>query len=297
MRRLLLALPPVPRRRRCHLIMRPAFFTALLLLLVFASDARCAAPPSVFLEELTWTEVRDALRDGRTTIIIPVGGTEQNGPHMALGKHNARSRVLAGKVAEALGNALVAPVLSYVPEGSISPPDGHMRYPGTISISDEAFKGVLEGAARSFRQHGFRHIVWLGDSGNYQALIATVATRLDREWAAAGGRAPARAHLIADYYRTGQTTYVQALRDKGLSDAQIGTHAGAADTSLLLATAPSLVRPDRMAPNSRAADVDGVAGDPRAASAALGQIGVDLIVARSVAAIRAAVNAGNGSTR
>jgi creatinine amidohydrolase len=93
-----------------------------------------AAPPSVYLEELTWTELRDAVKAGATTIILPVGGTEQSGPQMALGKHNARVRVLSGKIAATLGDTLVAPVLTYVPEGSVSPPVGHMRYPGTISI-------------------------------------------------------------------------------------------------------------------------------------------------------------------
>ena len=279
--------------------MRTPSLAALLVLSLFCSGARCAGLASVHLEELTWTEVRDALRSGTTTIIIPVGGTEQNGPHMALGKHNVRVRVLAGRVASELGNALVAPVLSYVPEGSVSPPSGHMRYPGTISISDEAFKAVLDGAARSFRQHGFAHIVWLGDSGNYQTLIADVAARLNREWAASRTATanPARAHWIGDYYRAAQAPYVQALRDRGLSEAQIGTHAGAADTSLLLAIDPALVRADRMAPGYRMADDGSVAGDPRAASAALGQIGVELIVARSVAAIRSAVNAGKAPPR
>ena len=118
-----------------------------------------------------------------------------------------------------------------------------------------------------------------------------MAAKLNREWAAPGSAAPASAHLIADYYRAVQTAYVRALRDKGLSDAQIGTHAGAADTSLLMAIDTTLVRADRMAPGSKSADTDGVAGDPRAASAALGQIGVDLIVRSSVAAIRQATNA------
>ena len=262
---------------------------ALALVLAASSSPVLAAGNSVFLDEMTWTEVRDALRAGSTTVIIPVGGTEQNGPHMALGKHNLRAHVLAGKVAVVLGNALVAPVVSYVPEGNISPPNGHMRYPGTISISDAAFKGVLDGAARSFRQHGFRDIVWLGDSGNYQSLIAAVAASLNREWAAAGTPI-ARAHWIGEYYRTGQTDYVQALRSQGLSDAQIGTHAGAADTALLMVIAPNAVRPERMAASAKVADTDGVAGDPRAARAELGAMGVDLIVARTVAAIRKAVN-------
>ena len=52
---------------------------------------RAEVPDTVFLEELTWTEVRDALKAGKTTILLPTGGTEQNGPHMVLGKHNTSS--------------------------------------------------------------------------------------------------------------------------------------------------------------------------------------------------------------
>src|SRR6476659_1051592 len=75
-----------------------------------------AAPRSVFLEELTSVELRDALAAHTvTTIIVPVGGTEQNGAHMTLGKHNVRAKVLAGRIAAALGDALVAPVVAYVP--------------------------------------------------------------------------------------------------------------------------------------------------------------------------------------
>ncbi len=239
--------------------------------------------PSVFIEELTWTEVRDAIALGHGTVIIPVGGTEQNGPHMVLGKHNLRAGILAGRIATQLGDALVAPVLSYVPEGAIRPPQGHMRFPGTISIPDTAFSAVLQGAARSFRQAGFKDVVLIGDSGNYQSQLAGVAAGLSREWAGSA----TRAHFIADYYLSVSGPYVQALRDKGLSSEQIGTHAASADTSLLLAVEPRGVHTDRLAHEAEA--LSGVAGDPRAASAVLGQLGVDLIVTRSVAAIRRAV--------
>jgi creatinine amidohydrolase/Fe(II)-dependent formamide hydrolase-like protein len=258
----------------------------LLVLLALVSTTVVAAPPAsagVYLEDMTWTEVRDAIAAGRTTAIVPVGGTEQSGPHMALGKHNVRARVLAGRIAEQLGNAVVAPVIAYVPEGRIDPPTEHMKFAGTISVSAEAFRGVLEGAARSLRQAGFRDIVLIGDHGGYQSQLQAVATKLDREWAGA----PARVHFIAEYYRASEGAYVQALRQRGLSAAQIGSHAGAADTSLTLAVDPRLVRADKMAAAPVAGD--GTAGDPRPSSAALGQIGVDQIVARSVAAIRAAV--------
>ena len=246
-----------------------------------------AAPATVQLDELTWPELREAQHAGKTTAIIPVGGTEQSGPQLALGKHNVRVQVLATRIAEALGNALVAPVIAYVPEGNITPPTGHMRLPGTISISDDAFQGVLVGAARSLRQGGFTDIVLIGDHGGYQTQLKAVAQRLGREWAGS----PARIHFIDTYYRVTQTEYVQALRAKGLSDAQIGSHAGSADTALMLATDASRVRGDQYAAAAKDAPANGVAGDPRASTLALGQIGVDLIVARSVAAIRAATGA------
>src|ERR1043165_8901149 len=76
-------------------------------------------PDTVSLEDLTSPELADLVRSGATTLIVPVGGTEQNGPHMALGKHNVRVKVLAQRIATMLGNALVAPVIAYVPEGGV----------------------------------------------------------------------------------------------------------------------------------------------------------------------------------
>ena len=259
--------------------------TALAALVLHA--AASAAPASVFLEDLTWTELRDAQAKGKTTVIIPVGGTEQSGPQMALGKHNVRVHLLAARIAEALGNALVAPVVSYVPEGSVTPPTGHMRFPGTISIPDVAFQALIDGAARSFKQGGFKDVVLIGDHGGYQGQLKAVAQRLNRDWAAT----PARAHFIESYYRITQTEFVQTLRAKGLSDAQIGQHAGSADTSLMLATEATRVRPERYDDAARGAPANGVTGDPRASSAALGQAGVELIVSHSVTAIRQAIAA------
>src|SRR6266446_6069129 len=163
----------------------PVFALVLTLLSAMTPRVFAAAPASVFLEELTWPELRDEIRAGKTTIIVPIGGTEQNGPHMVLGKHNVRVKVLSEKIALALGNALVAPVMAYVPEGGISPPTSHMRFPGTISVPDQTFQQLLEYAARSLKLHGFRDIVFLGDHGGYQKDEQAVADRLNREWASA----------------------------------------------------------------------------------------------------------------
>ena len=256
------------------------FFLAAVLLSPLSPAV--AAANNNRIEEMTWTEVRDRVAGGATTILIPIGGTEQNGPHMVLGKHNVRVRVLADEIAKHLGNALVAPVIAYVPEGSISPPVAHMRFAGTVSISDAAFESMLESTARSFKQHGFREVVFLGDHGSYQKNEDKVAQRLNREWA----KDPScRVHALLDYYRVTQTTYVAALRGKGFSEAEIGLHAGLADTSLALAVDPALVRKDAMSGASSSDKSLGVSGDPRKATAELGQLGVQQIIQTSVAAI------------
>ncbi|MGA9565456.1 MAG: creatininase family protein [Candidatus Korobacteraceae bacterium] len=236
--------------------------------------------PSVYIEDLTWTELRDAIRSGKTTVLVPIGGTEQSGPAIALGKHNVRVRVLAGKIAQELGNALVAPVIAYVPEGTINPPTQHMRYPGTITIPDDAFSKTLEYAARSMKQAGFQNIVFLGDHGGYQTLEKNTAAKLAREWSSSGVRVIA----LDEYYKASTDTFEAILLAHGYTLAQTGRHAGLMDTSLQLAVAPATVRTDRLdgvAPNS-----DGVEGDPRKSSSALGELAVTEIVNSSVAAIR-----------
>ena len=254
-------------------------------MLILATTAPAAAPPTVFIDELTWTELRAEIAAGKTTIIVPIGGTEQNGPHMTLGKHNARVTTLAQKIAQALGNALVAPTLAYVPEGTVNPPSAHMRFPGTITMPEATFATVVEYAARSFRQAGFRDIVLIGDHGDYRKSLKAVADRLDREWAAT----PVRVHAIDEYYVAAETLFGETLKRQGYRDEEIGTHAGLADTSLALAIDPRLVRVERLRSPDPLGKREGVYGDPRRATAELGQAGVDLIVTTTVAAIRRAV--------
>jgi creatinine amidohydrolase/Fe(II)-dependent formamide hydrolase-like protein len=265
-------------------MMRAAPWLGALLLLGAATGVPAAAPATVFVDELTWPELRDDVRAGKTTVIIPIGGTEQNGPHMVLGKHNVRARALAGKIAQTLGNALVAPVVAYVPEGSIEPPTAHMRFPGTITVPEAAFEQVIASAARSFRLHGLRDIVFLGDHGGYQKSLTAVAARLNREWTGS----PARVHAIIEYYRVAETTYARALKSRGYRDDEIGTHAGLADTSLALAIDPGLVRTENLRQGATPGSAEGVHGDPRRSSAELGQLGVDAIVTATVDAIRRA---------
>jgi creatinine amidohydrolase/Fe(II)-dependent formamide hydrolase-like protein/sterol desaturase/sphingolipid hydroxylase (fatty acid hydroxylase superfamily) len=243
-------------------------------------------PQTVYLEEMTWVEVREALARGKTTAIVPTGGVEQNGPHMVLGKHNYIVRRAAGAIAESLGDALVAPVMAYVPEGEVDPPSGHMAFAGTLSIPEPVFATLLEHTARSLRAHGFTTIAFVGDSGGNQAAQASVAAQLSESWSGEG----VTVLHVGDYYAAnGQVAWLKA---EGESEATIGRHAGIRDSSELMAVYPVGIRTDRLQRDGgRANETTGVSGDPRRASAERGEALLRLKVDAAVRQIRAATGA------
>ena len=237
----------------------------------------------MFLDDLTWTEVRALIAAGHTIAIVPTGGTEQNGPHMALGKHNYIVRHTAEQVTRRLGNALVAPVISYVPEGAIDPPTQHMPYAGTISIPERVFEAVLEHTARSLRAHGFTLICLLGDSGGNQKSQERVAEKLNREWR----DSDVRVLHLGDYYdKNGQ---VEWLKSRGESDRSIGFHAGIRDTSELLFVHPEGVRSNRFEAMASWKET-GADGDPGKASAERGRALLELKVEAAVRQISQALS-------
>ena len=232
---------------------------------------------SVYLEELTWMEVRDALAAGKTTVIIPTGGTEQNGPHMVLGKHNYLVHYKAGEIAKRLGDALVAPVLAYVPEGNIDPPTGHMRWHGTITTPEEVFVQVLESAARSLRQHGFADIAFVGDSGGNQSGQQQAAETLNSQW----GGTLTRVHHVSAYYPGRGDDWVVS---QGVSPDDVGGHAGTHDTSSLLYLNPSMLRVDQFR-RGTTGDGQGHTGDPNQANALFGKRILEMQIEDAVAQI------------
>jgi creatinine amidohydrolase/Fe(II)-dependent formamide hydrolase-like protein len=138
--------------------------------------------PSVFIEEMTWMDVRDALAAGKTTAIITTGGIEPNGPWLVTGKHNYVNRANCEAIARKLGNALCAPNIEFVPEGTIDPPASHMLSPGTISLREETFRALLTDVAHSLKMHGFKNIIFIGDSGGNQAGQRAVAEELNKKF-------------------------------------------------------------------------------------------------------------------
>jgi len=236
--------------------------------------------PSVFLEELTWTEVRDAIDQGTTTIIIPTAGTEQNGPHMVLGKHKFIVNYASAMIARELGNALIAPVVTYVPEGDVNNPSrGHLSKAGTITFPEEFYIKLLEYAARSLAVHGFNDIVMIGDSGGNQRGMEQVAQMLNEEWASES----VRVHFVGDYYSN--NGFRSWLEEQGETPETIGGHAGISDTSQLLAVDPRHIRTDKLAVGGGFPD-SGVSGDPTRASVERGVMGIQFKVDAALNQIR-----------
>lgn len=161
-----------------------------------AAERPMAGINSVWLEDLTWMEIRDALSEGATTVIISTGGIEQNGPYLAMGKHNTILTGACEGIARKLGNALCAPIVKLVPEGDIEVPSGHMRYPGTISVREETFQAMLTDVAMSLAAHGFKDVVFIGDSGGNQNGMEAVADAMNARWT------DARAHFVPEYYQS-----------------------------------------------------------------------------------------------
>jgi creatinine amidohydrolase/Fe(II)-dependent formamide hydrolase-like protein len=252
----------------------------LPILLLAASIARAQ---SVYIEDLTWTEVRDAIASGKSTAIIYAGSTEQNGPHLALGKHTFIAHYVAGRVAEELGDALVYPTMPFAPTGDFVLKSGHLRFPGSVSVNSEVFLGVMSQVALSAINAGFKQVYLMGDHGGGQAEMKLAAESLDYEWRNKG----IRVRYVSDSY-----TKEKVQSDQYLKDHQIVTdeHAGTDDTSemMYIDTAHKWVRADKLAVSDAAMEPKtGVEGDPTKATAEMGKVFIDFKVNDALAQIRA----------
>jgi creatinine amidohydrolase len=236
-------------------------------------------PDTIDLADMTWVEARAALERGYTTVIVPSGGIEQNGPHMIVGKHDYIVRAAARRIASDLGQTLVAPVISYVPEGSYEPPSGHMRFPGTLGVPEQVFAATLEGIARSLKAGGFRTICFISDHGGSQQPQVDVAKKLNAEWAGTGVRV-----VSVDAYYS-DAAQIAWLERQGESRATIGEHASIIDTSELMAVHPEGVDLGKL--TAFTLQSTGVVGDPRTASAERGKELLSIRVAAATRQIRA----------
>ena len=246
----------------------PSFTTTALLALALTSVS-LHAQQSVYIEDLTWPEVQNAIRSGKNTAIIYTGSTEQNGPHMAIGKHNFIARWTAGAIAIKLGDALVYPVLPFAITGDLAKKTGHMRFPGSVSFDSPTFQSAVHDIAMSAADAGFGYVFLMGDHGDGQTELATVARELDAQWKAHG----VRVFYVPDLYVKEKAQARAYAASHGLPTTDV--HAGFDDTSELMALDAQhrWIRSDKLAASTGARTAaTGVDGDPTKASAALGNI-------------------------
>jgi len=193
------------------------------------------AVDSVFIEDLTWMEIRDAMKAGVDTVIVATGGIEQNGPYIVTGKHNYVLKGTTEAIARKLGKTLVAPIVPFVPEGNIDPPTIHMKYAGSISVTEETFQRLLIDIISSFKTHGFKRIILLGDSGGNQVGMKVVAEKLNAAW-----KGSPRVIFVPEYYDYGNAT--RWVEGQGIKQTPEGLHDDFVMSAQLLAVDPHTIR-------------------------------------------------------
>jgi creatinine amidohydrolase/Fe(II)-dependent formamide hydrolase-like protein len=237
---------------------------------------------SVWIEELTWMEVRDAIAAGKTTVIIPTGGMEQNGPYLATGKHNYVLQGACEGIARKLGNALCAPILKLVPEGNFDPPTDMMRFPGSISLREETYRAVLDDMATSFKVTGFQNIIFIGDSGGNQSGMEAVAKTLNERWG------KPMAHFIPQFYRYADV-FAWMEKELGIKEpAREGLHDDYVITTIMMITDPTTVRYDQRVKAGKAT-INGLSIEPKEKAIEIGRKLLQFRVDQTVAAIQAAI--------
>ena len=241
-------------------------------------------PDTVWMEDMTWMDVRDAVKRGKTTVIVSTGGIEPNGPWLALGKHNFVLKTNCDAIARKLGNALCAPIVPFVPEGSIEPKSSHMLTVGTISLEESTFEALLTDIARSYKAHGFENIVFIGDSGGNQEGMKAVADKLNAQWSAR----PAVVH-IPEYYA--YNTVAKLLVDLGVTRADAKTDSLHDDPGIALnmfMTDPNSIRWDARVKAGKAT-IDGVSLADKSRNLEVGRKIVEMRATNTVAAIKKAL--------
>jgi creatinine amidohydrolase len=245
-----------------------------------------AALDSVWTEELTWMEVRDAIKSGKSTGLILTGGVESNGPHLATGKHNFVLKVMGEAIARKLGNALVAPILTLEP----GRPDGDRVAPGSVVLSQATYRAVLTDMASSLRGMGFTNVILMGDSGGNQAGMKEVAAALDEKYKASG----TRVYFIPEYYdyssvqKLIQSSGVPEKIEIGASQGSDGLHEEYGIDALMALYDPKTIRIDERTKASRAT-INGVSLLPMSKTLEMGRKIVELRTRLTVDAINKAM--------
>lgn len=239
-----------------------------------------APPPNVEFEMMTWPEVKAALAAGKTTALIYTGGTEHRGPQNVNGGHNLMARETVKAIALKLGNAIALPVLPYTPNNASA------ELTGTIGLTNELLAAILERISEQAIVTGFKNVILMGDHGTGQPNVyRDTAKKLDDKYGAQG----VHVYYCDEVYAKRMADFDAYLRSQNLP---AGGHATIGDTSEMLYLGgdkgwvrkeeiKNAVRPPQGQPGN------GVSGDGRASSEALGKRVFDMKIEYAVRQIQA----------
>jgi creatinine amidohydrolase/Fe(II)-dependent formamide hydrolase-like protein len=236
----------------------------------------------VEFEMMTWVEVKTGLAQGKTTALVYNGGTEQRGPQNVNGGHNLMARPTVRAIALKLGNAIAAPVLPF------SPNNASAELPGTIGITASLFAEINEQVAEQLIKTGFKNVVLMGDHGGGQKELKQVAEKLDQKYSGQG----IRVVFCDEVYQKAQDDFDKWCKDNGYG---YGGHANISDTSEMIYLGgdknwvrmellPSAIGDPVSVPGQKAEHKinNGITGDARRSSAALGKRYFDMKVEYAV---------------
>lgn len=198
---------------------------------------------TILLDEMTWPEVRDALKNGFRTVVFAISATEQHGLHMPLATDALLGDWLARTVAARLGNSLVAPTIR------VGCSSHHMSFPGTISLEEATLVATIRGYCLSLVRHGFERFVLIPSHGGNFHIVSETVTQLraahpERQWIAS-----------ADLYALFDLTHRRS-REFSISKEESGLHAGEFETSLGLFLFPELIRRESIEPGAMGNEAD-----------------------------------------
>src|SRR6266487_926255 len=265
------------------------------------SGAKTASKQTlVEFEMMTWPEVKAAIEAGKTTALFYTGGTEQRGPQNVNGGHTLMGREIVRTIAQRLGNAIAMPVLPYTPNNASA------QLPGTIGLTPELLGSILERVTEQAMTTGFKNVVLMGDHGGGQPqTYADVARKMDAKYAPEGRHV----YFCDEVYAKAQGDFDKWLQEHGYPSS---SHAGIPDTStmLYLGGDKAWVRKDLIAtaegdpvpppgqrgqgrgrgqtpdPNAPPRRNNGITGDARRSTAALGKMAFDIKIEYAVKQIQ-----------
>lgn len=247
-----------------------------------ATPRPIAARDSVWIEEMNYLEVRDAMKAGKTTALIMAGSTEQNGPYMAGGKHQYAIKLVGEAIARKLGNALIAPI---IPMEAGNPENKYLEW-GSLYFTAETFQAVVRDMANSLRSQGFTHVVLLGDSGGNTAGLRAVAAELGPKWGDA-----ARIYHVPEYYNWTNQGGVRdfVINQLGIPETQSeGVHDEYGLSAVMMAADPRIILFDERVKANKAT-INGISLEPKARTIENGRKIVEFRATVAVEAIRKAM--------